>query len=387
MKHKELGTTGLSVPILGFGAMRLPMADGGQGYTSSRGADEAASIQLIRHAIDSGVNYIDTAFNYLHGESEKILGKALQDGYRQRTILATKSPIWMIKSPEDFDNLLAKQMGRLQTDYIDCYLLHSVTKMDWKNKVLPNGVVDALLKAKEDGRVRHIGFSFHDDYDFFTEVADYAPWDFCQIQLNYLDKEFQGGTKAAKYAASKGMGVIVMEPLRGGHLVQVPSKVSQVFEAADSSKSPVEWAFDYVWSLPDVSMVLSGMGDEAQVDQNIGFVERLPEGGLTAQELQVYDQASAAFASYDTIPCTGCNYCAVCPEGVTIPYNFQTYNQYIYSGNMDRALWEYNTSIPLNGAQADACTGCGTCEERCPQHIDISEWMEKVADTFAPEKR
>ena len=382
MKHKQLGNTGLSVPILGFGAMRLPMEDGSQGYTSYRGADKEKSIELIRHAIDSGVNYIDTAFNYLHGESEKILGEALQDGYRDRCILATKSPIWMIKSPEDFDNLLAKQMGRLKTDYIDCYLLHCVTKKDWETHILPNNVLQSLVKAKEDGRVGYIGFSFHDDYDFFCEVADTLPWDFCQIQLNYLDKEFQGGTKAAQYAGKRGMGVMVMEPLRGGHLVNVPDRVADVFNKADADKSPAEWAFDYAWSIPEVSLVLSGMGDIEQVDQNVAFADAIPEGGLSDEALKVYDEVEKAFASYDTIPCTGCNYCTVCPEGLTIPYNFQTYNQYILSGNKERALWEYNTSIPLNGAQAGACTDCGTCLDRCPQHIDIPSWMTKIADTF-----
>lgn len=384
MKTKQLGTCGLTVPILGFGAMRLPMEDGRQGYTSYRGADEEKSIQLIRHAIDSGVNYIDTAFNYLHGESEKILGKALQHGYREKAILATKSPIWMIKSPEDFDSLLAKQLGRLQTDYMDCYLLHSVLKKDWEGRILPNKVLDSLTKAKEDGRVKHIGFSFHDNMDLFKEVANALPWDFCQIQLNYLDKEFQGGMAAAKYAAEKGMGVIVMEPLRGGHLANVPPRVAEVFDATDATKSYPQWAFDYVWSIPEVSMVLSGMGDCAQVDENVRYAEALPEGGLSPEDMAIYEKASQAFASYDTIPCTGCNYCAVCPEGVTIPYNFQTYNQYIMSGDRERALWEYNTTVPLNGSQASACTGCGTCEERCPQHIKISDWMEKVTDTFEP---
>lgn len=382
MKTKPLGNTGIQVPILGLGGMRFPLANGEPGYTSSRGIDEEKTIELVRHAIDNGVNYIDTAFNYLHGESEKTLGKALADGYREKTILATKSPIWMIKSPEDFDSLLAKQMGRLGTDYIDCYLLHCVTEKDWKKRILPNNVLDAIQKAKADGRVGAIGFSYHDDIDFFKEVADAIPWDFCQIQLNYLDKEFQGGTKAAQYAASKGMGVMVMEPMRGGHLVNVPEKVADTFKAVNPDKTMPEWAFDYVWNVPEVTCVLSGMTSIEMLDENIAFANRFPEEGLPEAEVAVYGEVEKVFASFDTIPCTGCNYCTVCPEGITVPYNFQTYNQYKLSGNRARAEWEYSTAVPLNGNTADACTACGTCAEHCPQKIDIPMWLEKITKEF-----
>ena len=383
MELRNLGSTGIKVSPIGLGCMRLPLEGGAQGYTSSRGADVQAGIELIRHAIDSGVNYLDTAFNYLHGESEKVIGKALADGYRDKVTIATKCPIWMLKEPGDFDSLLAKQMGRLNTDHIDVYLLHCVMQGDWKNKVLPTGAVESLLHAKEDGRVGAIGFSFHDTTDFFKEVVDYAPWDICQLQLNYLDQEFQGGLSAAAYAASKGMGVIAMEPLRGGHLVNVPERVNEVFSQANAARTPIEWAFDFLWNRPEVSLLLSGMTYLDQIDQNIEYAERARIGMLTQEELAVYDRAIAAFKSYDTIPCTGCNYCTGCPEGVTIPYNFQTYNQWVLSGDMDRARWEWETAIPLNGARADACTQCGTCKERCPQHIDIPTELEKVAALFA----
>ena len=383
MELRDLGRTGKRVSPIGLGLMRLPLEGGAQGYTSSRGGDIEAGVALMRHAIDSGINYFDTAFNYLHGESEKITGKALQDGYRDKVVLATKCPIWMLKDPADFDSLLAKQMGRLQTDHIDVYLLHCVMQGDWKNKVLPNKAIESLVKAKEDGRVGAIGFSFHDTTDFFREVIDYAPWDVCQLQLNYLDQEFQGGLSAAAYAASKGMGVIAMEPLRGGHLVNVPERVKDVFEREDASKTPIEWAFDFLWNRPEISLLLSGMTYPRQIDENIAYAERAHIGMFDEGQLKVYDRAREAFASYETIPCTGCNYCAGCPEGVTIPYNFQTYNQYILSGDMDRARWEWETTIPLNGARADACIACGTCEDRCPQHIPIAQELEKVAGLFA----
>ncbi len=382
MQYRTMGTCGLTVPALGMGTMRLPLEEGIQGYTSSRGADAELSIKLIRHAIECGITYFDTAFNYLHGESEKILGRALQDGYRDRAIIATKSPIWMIETPDDFDRLLQKQLGRLQTDHIDVYLLHCVMEKDWRQRVLPNKVVESMLAAREAGIVNHIGFSFHDTYDLFKEVTDYADWDVAQIQLNYLDREFQGGLQAARYAADKGMGVNVMEPLRGGHLVQVPDDVRATFEAANPNRSPVEWAFDFLWDIPEVSLVLSGMGTMEEIDTNCAYADRAHIGMLTPAEHEVFEQVEKEFAAYPTIPCTGCNYCAGCKQGVTIPYNFQTYNQYILSGNMERAKWEYTTTIPLNGAVASACIECGECEERCPQKIEISSWMPKIAELF-----
>ena len=382
MEMRNLGSTGMKVSPIGLGLMRLPLEGGGVGFTSSRGADFEAGVSLIRHAIDSGINYVDTAFNYLHGESEKVLGAALQDGYRDKVIVATKSPIWMLKEKGDFDSLLAKQMGRLKTDHIDVYLLHCVMKGDWKNKVLPTGTIESLIKAKEDGRVGAIGFSFHDTTDFFKEVVDYAPWDICQIQLNYLDQEFQGGLAAARYAASKGMGVIAMEPLRGGHLANVPDRVADVFNTAERKREPIEWAFDFLWDKPEISLLLSGMTYPEQIDENAAYAARSHVGMLSAEEKALYDKAIDAFHSYNTIPCTGCNYCADCPEGVAIPYNFQTYNQYVLSGDMDRAKWEWETSIPLNGARANACIECGTCEERCPQHIEIIKELKKVTALF-----
>lgn len=380
MQYREIGTTGVKVSPIGLGLMRLPLESGEQGFTSSRGADREASIKLMRHAIDSGINYFDTAFNYLHGESEKIAGEALQDGYRDKVVLTTKSPIWMIKETDDFRRLLEKQLGRLQTDHVDFYLLHCVQHGDWEDRVLAPGVIHELQRAKDEGLVNHIGFSFHDNITLFKDVIDSAAWDVCQLQLNYLDHEFQGGFRAAEYANARGIGVIAMEPLRGGHLVNVPKDVRETFAAVNPDRSPAEWAFDYLWNRSDISLTLSGMSTIEQVDENIAYAEQASVGMLNEQENAVFEQAEKQFAAYPTIPCTGCNYCAGCPQGVTIPYNFQTYNQYILSGDLDRAKWEYSTTIPLNGAVASECIACGDCEDRCPQHIKISEWMPKVAE-------
>ena len=223
MQLREVGRTGVKVSPLGFGMMRLPMKDGGQAeaLTPADKVDVEESIKMLRHAIDNGVNYVDTAFNYIGGMSEKITGMALEDGYREKVYLATKSPTWMYKSEDDFDSLLAKQLQRLKTDYINFYMLHSINGGSWK-RCLKYGAVEAIKKAKADGRVKHIGFSFHDDYDLFEEVLNAADWDFVQIQLNYYDANYQAGVKGLKLAAERGMGVIVMEPLRGGFLVDVP---------------------------------------------------------------------------------------------------------------------------------------------------------------------
>lgn len=382
MQYRMMGSTGIEVSALGMGTMRLPLEDGAQGYTSSRGADVEKSVELIRHALDAGITYFDTAFNYLHGESEKIVGHALQDGYRKRAVIATKSPIWMIKEPDDFDTLLHKQLKRLQTDHVDVYLLHCITEKDWRRRVVPHHVLDSLLAAKEAGLVRAIGFSFHDSIDLFREVLDFADWDVCQLQLNYLDRAFQGGLEAARLAADKGVAVSVMEPLRGGHLVNVPDDVRETFHHANPDRSAVEWAFDFLWDMPEVTTVLSGMGTIKEVDTNSAYADRARIGMLSPAEHEVFNAVERQFAAKPTIACTGCNYCAGCPQHVTIPYNLQTYNQYVLSGNLERAKWEYATTIPLNGATAAACTGCGACEERCPQKTAISSWMPKIDALF-----
>jgi predicted aldo/keto reductase-like oxidoreductase len=371
-----------SIPYVTKPVSRLVLGAAGARFTN--GGDVS---DLMETALSCGINAVDTARVY--GESEAAIGRWLQtSGRRDEIVLISKGChpnlafLPRVNEQAAADDL-ERSLELLGTDHIDVYLLHCVMQGDWKNKVLPNKAVESLLKAKEDGRVGAIGFSFHDTTDFFKEVVDYAPWDICQLQLNYLDREFQGGLSAAAYAASKGMGVIAMEPLRGGHLVNVPSRVADVFNEADSNRTPIEWAFDFLWNRPEISLLLSGMTYKEQIDENIVYAQRSSVGMLSDDELKVYDRAIEAFNSYDTIPCTGCNYCTGCPQGVTIPYNFQTYNQYVLSGNMDRARWEWETTIPLNGARADACIACGTCEERCPQHIEISKELEKVAALFA----
>lgn len=251
MELREMGKTGVKLSPLGFGVMRLPLKNGGKTVndTTIDNVDVDTSIAMIRHAIDEGVNYFDTAYNYVAGSSEVILGQALKDGYREKVYVASKSPAWLYKAPEDFDRFLNEQLERLQMDYIDFYLLHSMNGGSWKKSVR-NNAVESMVRAKAEGKVKYIGFSFHDDLELFEEILNAADWDFCQIQLNYYDRDYQAGVKGAKMAAERGMGVVVMEPLRGGLLVDLPKNVQEVFDASAFERSNVEWSFDWLWDMP-----------------------------------------------------------------------------------------------------------------------------------------
>jgi len=380
MELRKAGNTGVELFPLGFGMMRLPNKDGSQGeaLTPKDAVDVERSVAMLRNAIDNGVNYVDTAFNYIGGMSEKITGQALQDGYRDKVYLATKSPTWMYKEPGDFDSFLNKQLERLQTDHVDFYSLHSLNGGAWK-KSLRIDAVESMKKAKADGRVRFMGFSFHDDFELFKEVLDAADWDFVQIQLNYHDVDFQAGVEGAKLAAERGMAVMIMEPLRGGYLANVPPKVAEVFNASGIERTPVEWAFDFLWDMPEVSVVLSGMVQEQEIADNLTYAKRSSVGMLSDEERAVYVKAKEAFDSIAVIPCTGCNYCVeYCPAHLAIPYNFIAYNHRFIYDDLEGAQAYYASEVTKFGGRADNCTECGTCEEHCPQHIEISSWMPKV---------
>lgn len=380
MELRDMGKTGVKVSPLGFGVMRLPLKNGGKtaNSTSLADVDVDTSIAMIRQAIDAGVNYFDTAYNYVSGSSEVVLGQALKDGYREKVYVASKSPAWLYKAPEDFDRYLDEQLKRLDMDHIDFYLLHSMNGGSWK-KTVRNNAVEAMKQAKADGRIKYMGFSFHDDLELFEEILNAADWDFCQIQLNYYDRDYQAGIKGMKMAAERGMGVIVMEPLRGGLLVDLPKSAQAIVDGAPYDRSNVEWAFDWLWDMPEVSCVLSGMSTPEQVGENCGFMEKAHPGMLSADEHKVLDDVKAALDAKAAIPCTGCNYCVdMCPNKIAIPYNFRAYNMGVLYDNMDLAKQFYAEEVTGYGKRAEHCTSCGSCEEICPQHINISEWMPKV---------
>jgi predicted aldo/keto reductase-like oxidoreductase len=375
MKYRKFGKLETKVSALGFGCMRLPTLDGNP---QSGNIDEDETIRMIRHAVDEGVNYIDTAYPYHNGRSEVVTGKALRDGYRSKVLLATKSPVWQIAKPSDFDACLDEQLGRLETDHIDLYLFHALGTERWEGIVLRHNLLKRAEAAVKDGRIGHLGFSFHDRADAFKRIVDgYGGWSACQIQYNYMDTENQAGTSGLRYAAAKGLGIVVMEPLLGGRLAAPPPSAADVFRVSGNGWSPAEWALQWTWNQPEVSTVLSGMKTMDQVVENLRAAGRSGIVSLDAASLEVIERARKILLERAPIPCTQCGYCRPCPSGVDIPRNFELYNDCVIYDDpaIPRAL--YARFVP-EGERASACTGCRTCEEKCPQGIAISERMPEV---------
>ncbi len=379
MEYRKFEKLDWKASALGFGCMRLPTSDG---KPLSDKIDEKEAINMMRYAIDQGVNYIDTAYPYHKGESENIVGKALKDGYREKVKLATKSPTWLMKTPEDFHRYLDEQLEKLQTDYIDFYLLHNLTRNSWENTILKHNILKKAEEALEAGKIKYIGFSFHDDYECFKEIIDgYDKWDFCQIQYNYMDIENQAGTKGLKYAAEKELPVIIMEPLLGGKLANAPEDIMKVFGDFHKNCTPADWALQWLWNQPEVSLVLSGMSTLEQVEENINSAKRSGVNSLSKDELEIIEKVRKKYNDKIAIPCTSCNYCMPCPNNVEIPSVFKLYNNaYIYE-DMKGSQVVYSKQIGEK-KNANKCIQCKICEEKCPQKISISEWMPKVHDTL-----
>ena len=375
MQYRKFNKLNWNVSSLGFGCMRLPTTDGNP---MSGNIDEEKAIEMIRYAIDQGVNYVDTAYPYHKGNSETVVGKALEEGYREKVKLATKSPTWLIKKPEDFDTYLNEQLTKLQTDHIDFYLLHNLTENTWTNVILKLNLLDKAEEAIKDGRIKHIGFSFHDDYNCFEKIVDgYDKWDFCQIQYNYMDTENQAGTKGLKYAAEKGLPVIVMEPLLGGKLANPPKSILDIFKGDTKGRSPVDWALQWLWNQPEVSLVLSGMSNMEQTMENIHYANGSGINALSNEELQLIDCVQEKYRERTAIPCTGCNYCMPCPSNVEIPSVFELYNYGYMHEDVKDVRGAYARQIKEKN-KGNNCIQCKVCEEKCPQKIRISEWMPRV---------
>lgn len=377
MKYRPFGKLDFQGSALGFGTMRLPVRNG-----NVADVDEDEAIAMIRYAIDAGVNYFDTAQPY-HGEnSERVLGKALLDGYRERVRIATKLPTWACQSKDDFDRHLDAQFERLGVDYIDFYLLHNLQVPFWK-KVRDLGVRDWMDRLLDSGRVGHVGFSFHDSFSLLEEIIGaYDQWTVCQVQYNYMNEDVQGGTKGVALAAEKGLAVVVMEPLLGGCLVSAPDSVQAVWDAAPIQRSPAEWALQWLWNKPEIAVVLSGMSTMTQVEENVVSASRSGIGSMTQEELDTIAKAQQAYAAFHVIPCTGCGYCMPCPRGINIPKQFQLYNDAtVFGGNQQRLNRNIYHCAPEN-ERASACIACGACEKKCPQTIPIREWMPKVHEQF-----
>ena len=374
MRYRIFNKINEKVSLLGMGAMRLPETADGE-------VDEKEAIDIIRSSVDSGVNYVDTAYNYHGGKSEVIVGKALKDGYRQKVLLADKMPIWMAKDETKMKEIFDTQLERLDVDCIDMYLVHSVNVPNWKRAKKLN-LLPFLEEMKAQGKIRYIGFSFHDSYELFEEVLGAYPWDFCQIQLNYMDKDLQAGVKGLKAAAERGLGVVIMEPLKGGRITDaVPPTVQKIWDEAPIKRTPAEWAFKWLANMPEVTVMLSGMNAESQLQENMKTLSDEHVADLTQEEKDLIDRVSDEYNRLIKYSCTGCNYCMPCPQKLDIPRILRYFNDWnIYEQNPSTKL-EYTTWIPA-GRHASDCIGCKACEEKCPQHLPISQAMKEAAEAM-----
>ena len=380
MQYRKFGKLDWKVSALGFGAMRLPVI----GEDQSK-IDEPEAIKMIRHAADNGVNYIDSAYLYHMGKSEVLVGKALKDGYRKKMKVATKLPARMIEKAEDFDRILGEQFQRLDIDMIDFYLLHGLNKEGW-TKVRDFGVLKWAERQMAKGSIGRLGFSFHDSYDVFKEIIDsYDNWVLAQVLYNYMDENEQAGRKGVEYAAGKGIAVVVMEPLRGGKLAKdpPPEPVAQVLKNAKRKMRGVEWAFQWVWNQPEISVALSGMSAMKQVVENLKIADRSKPGFYNAKDLEVIGKIKEAYKSLSPIPCSGCRYCVPCPNKVEIPRVFQIYNDAVMYDDMRGGKFMYNGPFGIPQDQrADQCTECEECLAKCPQKIEIPDWLKKAHEAL-----
>ena len=383
MKYRKFGSTGFKVSALGLGCMRLPTKK-----LMPLQADMPKSVKLIKSAVDKGINYIDTAWVYHFGASEKIVGIALQDGYREKVHLVTKSPLFLVNKAEDFDKFLNKQLKKLQTDYLDTYLFHSMNKSGLE-KLKKYNLIDKMIDAKKKGKIKYIGFSFHDTLPVFKEIVDFYHWDVVQIQYNYMDTAIQATTEGLKYAAGKGMAVVIMEPLKGGKLANPPAEAWEVMERSKIERSPVDWALQYLWNLPEISVVLSGMGNLKMLNENCDSADRSGVNSLHEEDLNIVDDLIKVYRKKILVPCTSCKYCLPCPSGVNIPQNFALLNNVaLERSNVRKWLHKRDYNKMANSTKkfnktksngnASLCINCGVCLEKCPQEINIPDELKNV---------
>ena len=372
MQYRNFGRLDFKPSALGFGCMRLQVLN-----NNSSQIDELEAIRMIRYAIDHGVNYVDTAYGYHGGTSEVVLGKALHDGYRDRVAVATKLPTYLLKEPGDAQTYFDEQVKRLDVGRIDFYLLHGLNEPRW-GTVRRLGVLDWAERLRSRGDIGHLGFSFHDSLRVFRQVLDgFEGWDCCQIQYNYLDVNNQAGTEGLQYAASKGLGVVVMEPLRGGALAEnPPQQVARLFAEYPAKRTPADWALQWVWNQPEVSVVLSGMTTMQQVVENVESANCSGPNSLSESDLHLLDQVRDAYEGLKPVQCTSCEYCLPCPQGLDIPRNFALLNQGTMFNRLDRSRRTYGRMDDKQRARS--CVECGVCEEKCPQHLPIRELLKDV---------
>ena len=373
------------ISAIGFGLMRLPL------LPNSEEIDKEKTRELVKLAINQGINYFDTAYPYHNGNSETVFGEIVkEENLRDEIYIADKMPVWNVEKEEDFYKILDEQLKKLQTSYIDFYLLHALNKDSWEKVKKLNGLT-FLEKAKAAGKIKHIGFSFHDNLETFKKIVDeYENFEFCQIQYNYIDEDTEKrpqnpGWQGLKYAGKKELGVIVMEPLRGGLLANPPVGVRNIFANAEVPRLPAEWAFRFVWENQEVVTALSGMNSEDQVLVNAAVASTAFPNSMPNAQIEVIKKAQAWFDSKIKVPCTGCRYCVPCPKGVSIPEIFDHYNTASMRGLLEETgktfLTDYKKLVEENHG-ANQCVNCGACAKLCPQHISIPEMLKEAHNSL-----
>ena len=381
MQYRIIPKPGETLSVLAFGCMRLPTRIGRE--FSSLIDVEKAKKQIIE-AIEMGVNYLDTAYPYHMGASESFLGEHILSGsYRAKVNIATKLPCWLVKSRADMERIFAKQMEKLSVSTIDYYLLHAVDGRTFRG-MADLGVLEFMDKLKSEGKIRNSGFSFHGTKDEFAPIVDSYDWDFAQVQYNILDEHFQAGIEGIDYAAAKGMGVMVMEPLKGGSLAgPLPADVKKIYEAAAVKRDPADWALRWVLNHQGVTTVLSGMNKESQVRQNVYVAESAEPNAMTDEDCKIIAAVREAYMQNLAVRCTECGYCQPCPVGINIPAVFKNLNNYQLfskvSARVHHAVYAGVRTKDGLAHWAGSCVGCGKCEARCPQHLEIRENLKQVA--------
>lgn len=368
MEYRQFEKLGVSPSLLGFGCMRFPQNPDGS-------ICEPEAEKMLDTAIQAGVSYIDTAYPYHNGDSEPFVGRVLKKYDRSRLFLATKLPVWNVKTLDDAKRLFQEQLDRLQTDYVDFYLLHCLDKEKWQ-LVLDLGLIPYFEEMKKEGKIRFFGFSFHDDFEVFKTILTYRNWDFCQIQYNYVDTDIQAGDRGYELAEELGVPLVIMEPVKGGSLAALPEEVTDPFRSYKPDASISSWALRWVASKPNVKVVLSGMSDMEQVNDNLQTFGSFQP--LSLREKELVADVAAAIKKRTKNGCTGCAYCMPCPFGVNIPQNFRIWNDLSMYGNVNRTRQAYFKELE-ESARADQCQKCGKCEEVCPQSLSIRENLEAAA--------